>query len=582
MRGSLRERTFAYQLAAAAAVVVCLVGCGGAGSAAPTTTSGRHRSPAHPPKPKAPPQPAATPTSEPPDAFASFRAAMDQNIDYLDPGLAQTTEAWGVMWNVYLPLLGYRHANGAAGARIVPYLAESLPRISHNGRTYTLTLRKGLRYSNGKPVRASDFKRTIERDFLIDSPGVGFFSNIVGTRHFAHRQKGGIEGIRVDDATRTIRIVLHNPQADFENVLASEYAAPVPASAPPRDSSTQPLPSTGPYVIASYQPSRQIVEVRNPYFRADLFDGNVPSGNPDRVTWDVLPGDAVAFRRVLKGEDDWMGYYPVPSRALRWTRNHRGSQLRIFTPPNLLYFFMNTQVKPFTSVAVRRAVNYAISRSRLRKLAGGMALPTENILPPGYPSYRRHHLYPHNLRKARRLVRESGFRGARVVVWNSDAPGDGAFTKYLVDVLDSIGFRAHLRVVPASVYFTTIGATATHAQIGFADWLQDYPSPLDWFGVLLNGQRISSPRNDDYAFFDDPGVNARIAALRRRPHLTRSVDRAWAALDRRVMELAPWAPFLNRQQTDFFSARVDPRCYVNSVVYEFDYASACVTKQEGG
>ncbi len=507
---------------------------------------------------------------------------MDESIDYLDPGLAQTTEAWGVMWNVYLPLLGYRHANGAAGATIVPYLAESLPRVSRDGRTYALTLRKGLRYSNGKPVLASDFKQTIERDLVIDSAGAGFFSNIVGARRFAKRQRGGISGIEVDDAERTIRIRLRQPQGDFDNVLASEYAAPVPANAPRGDSSTPPLPSTGPYAIASYQPGRQIVEVRNPYFHASVFDGDVPRGNPDRVTWDVVATGQTAFRRVLSGQDDWMGYYPVPSSALRWTKHHRRDRLRIFTPANLVYFFMNTRVKPFTSLAVRRAVNYAISRNELVRLAGGLALPTENILPPAYPSYRPHHLYPHDVRKARRLVRESGSRGMRVTVWNSDVGADRAFTKYLVGVLDLIGFRARQKIVPASIYFTTVARPDAHAQVGFADWLQDYPNPLDWFDVLLNGARIASSPNDDYAFFDDPRVNARIAVLRRRPQLTPAVDRAWAALDRKTMELAPWAPFLNRRQTNFFSARVDLACYVNSVIYEFDYASICIRSTQPG
>ena len=110
---------------------------------------------------------------------------MDEATDYLDPGLSDTTEGWGVMWNVYLPLLGYRHVSGPAGARLVPYLATTLPRISRDRRTYRLTLRKGLKYSNGHPVEASDFQRTIERDFKLDSAGVGFFRNIVGAQRYA-------------------------------------------------------------------------------------------------------------------------------------------------------------------------------------------------------------------------------------------------------------------------------------------------------------------------------------------------------------------------------------------------------------
>ena len=196
---------------------------------------------------------------------------MDEATDYLDPGLSDTAEGWGVMWNVYLPLLGYRHVNGKAGAKLVPYLATALPRISHDRKTYTLTLRKHLKYSDGSDVKASDFKATIERDFLLDSAGAAFFRNIVGAKEFAkspQRLKGGIRGILVDDTTGTIEIRLAQPQADFANVLASEFAAPVPADSPPTDTSLHPLPSTGPYEITSYQPTSQILEQRNPHFRA--------------------------------------------------------------------------------------------------------------------------------------------------------------------------------------------------------------------------------------------------------------------------------------------------------------------------
>jgi peptide/nickel transport system substrate-binding protein len=518
--------------------------------------------------------------TEPAHGFPEFRIAMDGDTDYLDPALSDTTEGWGVMWNVYLPLLGYKHASKSAGATLVPYLATALPTISADKRTYTLTLRPNLRYSNGTRVEASDFKKTIERDFVLDSAGAGLFRNVVGAAGFAKRQHGSIRGIVVDDATGTIVIHLKAPEGDFENVLASEFAAPVPASAPRTDTSLHPLPATGPYMIESYQPHSRIVEVRNPYFQAWRYHGVVPAGNPDRVTWDIVPNSNLALRRVLSGKDDWMGYWQIPHKRLAGIEKKYSGRLRVFTPPNLLYFFMNTRVAPFDKLAVRRAVNYAISRRWLVRLAGGrgQASTTENILPPGYPSYRPHELYRHDLRKAIRLVRASGERGKLVIVWNHDVPADLPFTKYLVSVLRRLGFRARQRVVTASDYWSTLGEESTRAQIGFADWFQDYPHPLDWFGVLLNGQRISPSHNDNYANLNVPWVNREIDALTRKPNLTPRVNRRWAQFDLRVMRLAPWAPFLNREEIDFFSARVVLGCYVNNVLYEFDYATICVKK----
>jgi peptide/nickel transport system substrate-binding protein len=552
--------------------LVLVAGCGGAGHAGPPSTTRTTTAPRT--------TTAATTTrarAAPKHEFPEFRIAMDEATDYLDPGLSDTTEGWGVMWNVYLPLLGYRHVNGPAGAKLVPYLAASLPQISKDRRTYRLALRDGLHYSNGHPVKASDFKATVERDLRLDSAGAGFFRNIVGAQRFAKRQKGGIRGISVDDARRTIVIRLVTPQADFSNVLASEFAAPVPADSPPTDTSLHPLPATGPYEIKSYQPKSRIRLERNPHFQAWRFHGAVPAGNPDRVTWDIVPSAPVALRRVLSGKDDWMSYYQVPSKRLPAIEHTRKWRLKVFTPPNLMYFFMNTQVPPFTSLKVRQAVNYAISRRWLKRLAGGLAHTTENILPPGYRSFRAHSLYRHNLRKAKRLVRESGYKGKRVFVWNHDVPADLPYTQYLVAVLNSIGFRATEKVVTAGSYWTTIGNHKTRAQIGFANWVQDYPHPLDWF-ELLDGRTITPTHNANYANFDVGWANREIERLTRPKKLTPQINKSWAALDKRVMRSAPWAPFLNEEDTDFFSTRVNLACYVNNVLYGFDYSSICARK----
>src|SRR5204862_4289530 len=140
-------------------------GCGRhSATPAPTTTTKPTTTTA--PTTTAPTTTVAEPTPDgSPNEFSDFKIAMDKSTDYLDPGLSDTAEGWGVMWNVYLPLIGYRHVSGPKGARLVPYLATTLPRISHNRRTYSLTLRDKLKYSNGKRVEASDFKHAVERDF---------------------------------------------------------------------------------------------------------------------------------------------------------------------------------------------------------------------------------------------------------------------------------------------------------------------------------------------------------------------------------------------------------------------------------
>jgi peptide/nickel transport system substrate-binding protein len=506
--------------------------------------------------------------------FANFRIAYDTGIDYLDPGLSYTVEGWQIMWNVYLPLLGYTHAAGPAGATIIPYLAKALPVVSADGTTYTLTLRSGLKYSDGTPIVASDFPATIERDFKVDSPGVGFFGNIVGADTFAKTKTGHISGITADDKTGVITIKLTAPEGDFENILATEFAALVPASAPAKDQSTTPLPSSGPYMIKSYAPNKQVIVVRNPNFDASAYGGNVPSGNPDMMTIDIIGDDTVALQRTISGQDDY-DFYQLPPDRLAATQQKYPDQIKVFTPANVFYFFMNTRVAPFDNLKVRQAVNYAINREALVRIYGGLGQPTENVLPPTYPQYQKLDLYPYDLAKAKSLIQASGDAGAAVTVWNHDRGNDPKATAYLTDVLNSIGLKAKEKIINSAVYWTTVGNQATKAQIGFADWFQDYPHPLDWFDVLLNGERITDTHNNNYANFDDKAVNAKIDALKKEPSLTDAVNTQWADVDKLTMEQAPWAPFMNRQETDFFNSDMDLSCYVNHVLYEFDFSSIC-------
>jgi len=506
--------------------------------------------------------------------FANFRIAYDTGIDYLDPGLSYTVEGWGIMWNVYLPLVGYTHANGPDGATIVPYLAKDLPKVSSDGMTYSLTLRDGLKYSDGTPIKASDFAATIERDFKIDSPGVGFFGNIVGADTFAKTKTGHISGITTDDKTGDITIQLNAPQGDFSNILATEFAALVPPTAPAKDQSTTPLPSSGPYMIQSYAPNKKAILVRNPNFDASVFGGNVPAGNPDMMTIDIIGDDTVALQRVISGQDDY-DFHQIPPDRLASTQQKYGDQIKVYTPANTYYFFMNNRVAPFDNLKVRQAVNYAINREALIRIYGGLGQPTENVLPPTYPQYQKLNMYPYDLAKAKKLIQESGQAGADVTVWNHDRGTDPKASAYLVDVLNSIGLKAHEKIINSAVYWTTVGNQATKAQIGFADWFQDYPHPLDWFDVLLNGNRITDTHNNNYANFDDKAVNAKIETLKKEPTLTDAVNTQWASVDKMVDEQAPWAPFMNRQFTDFFSSSMDLSCYVNHVLYQFDYASIC-------
>ena len=168
------------------------------------------------------------------------------------------------MYDSYIPLLTYAHANGAAGSKVIPGLAKELPKISDGGKTYTLFLRPGLKYSNGMPVKASDFTHAVERLFKLSSAGSPFYTDIVGAEHFAKTKTGGIPGIKTNDGTGEIVINLVNPRGTFTNELGLLFVAPLPPDTPTEDLSAHPPPATGPYVITKSQPGRGWSYERNP------------------------------------------------------------------------------------------------------------------------------------------------------------------------------------------------------------------------------------------------------------------------------------------------------------------------------
>jgi peptide/nickel transport system substrate-binding protein len=237
---------------------------------------------------------------------------------------------------------------------------------------------------------------------------------------------------------------------------------------------------------------------------------------------------------------------------------------------------MNTREPPFDRLEVRQAVNHAVDRQEIVRLYRGLATPTQNVLPPTYPQYEEIDLYDHDLQKARALVRQSGYAGASVTVWGNSRETIRGPAEYLVKVLNEIGFEAKVEIVDPALYLERIGDRRTRAQAGVANWfLQDYPHPLSWFEPLVSGSQITERSNGNFSNADVPEIDAKIEELADE-ELSDEVNAEWAEVDRLVLQNALWAPLVNRQFTDFFASDVDlESCYVNHVLYQFLYATAC-------
>ncbi len=505
----------------------------------------------------------------------TLKVADSAAADYLDPQLSYTADGWTEMWNTYTPLLTYKHASGTAGSTVIPGLAESMPKITNGGKTYELTLRKGLKYSDGSSVKASDFPYAVKRMFVLDSGGSGFYTDIVGAAQFQKTKKGEISGIKTDDATGKITIDLTQPRGTFNNELALMFVAPVPQSTPMKDQSANPIPGTGPYSFVSNNPRTGFTLERNPQWAKNngkIIDG-IPSGHVDKIVLTINKNDSSQVDDVLNGSLNWMYNPPPPDRYAEIKSKYEGTQFRIESSPSTYYYWMNYKSPTFSNLKVRQAVNYAVDPEALVRIYSGQLKPTQQILPPNFPGYKKYTLYPHNMTKAKQLIAESGVKDKDVTVWTDDESPNDSAGAYLQDVLKKLGFNAQLKQISADNYFTVIGNTSTpDLDIGFSDWFQDYPHPNDFFDPLLNGENTLPTNNQIFSQNNTPALNQKISELAR-GQLTPSVEDQYATLDKEFMKQAVWAPYGNRTLALFVSSDINLDSVIWNPTFEADYTS---------
>lgn len=477
----------------------------------------------------------------------------------LDPALSYDQEGWTAMYDTYLPLLTYKHAGGDEGAEVVPALAASLPKVTNGGKTYTLTLRKGLKYSDGTPVKASDFAATVERLFKVNSPGSPFYEGIVGAEEFAKTKSGGISGITTDDNSGKIEIELTQPRGTFTDELAMLFVALLPPGTPAKNLTTEPPPATGPYKIVNVEPGKGWSYVRNPQWAKsnDKAIPEVPSGHVDKIDISLVRNSATQVNEIERNQKNWMQTLVPADQYAKVKSKYEGSQFRVEHSISTYFFWLNTEEAPFDDVKLRQAVNYAVDSAALERIYAGSLAASHQILPEGMPGHETFNLYPHDMAKAKKLFAEANPSDRNITVWtDNESPNDKAGA-YYAGVLNELGFNAKLKTINADNYFGIIGNLSTpDLDTGWADWFQDYPHPNDFFQPLLDGESIAPTYNTNTARMNDPKLNAKIARLGEE-QLGPQQEKEYAQLDREFMEQAPWAPYGSNTLSTFVDSEID-------------------------
>lgn len=477
----------------------------------------------------------------------------EEDPDFLDPALSYGVYSAPMVQSLFHTLIDYRSAPGAAGAELVPDLAETLPEVREGGTLYCFRVRHDARFGAPlhRPITAEDFRYSLTRLFRVNCPGVTFYRHIVGAEAMLAGRETTLAGVIARGDSLYVRI--EKPDPVFRYLLALTFTAPVPEEIVRRwpNAFSQHTVSCGPYQVAEFTPRRRALLVRNPD-----WCGQAAWIDTIEIRFGVTSSNAVAL--IRRGLADG-GFFEMP--AAEFTRFRRdplwSRQIDVADGLNTEYLWMNVRKRPFNDPRVRQAVAWALNRRAILKVWSGKGEVAGEFLPPGMPGVERLGRYPEpDTARARRLLREAGYPDGfetTLYGWTSE-PGPRELT-VVQQQLAEVGIRARLDLGETSGYTSMAGDTSRHVPFGIYSWYADYVDPSNFFDTLLNGHRIEPRQNQNLSLFDDPGVNQGIE----RAMVTENDSARLAIyrdLDRRVMELCPVVPMIHIHESRIYHPRL--------------------------
>ena len=489
----------------------------------------------------------------------------------LDPQINYTSEYWPVAWLVYDGLVAFKKIAGPASNELAPDLAEAIPEPTDGGKTYVFKLRPGIHFSTGKEVTTDDVVASFQRIFKVSSPTAGtFYNGIVGADKCLATAAtctldGGVVG---DPKAGTVTFHLTAPDSEFLLKLGVPHAYVLPADSPAKDAGVIPLPGTGPYSIASYDPNTAMNLVRNPAFKEWSAEAQ-PAGFPDEIDYAFGMAPEAQVTAVERGQADWL-FDPPPTDRLAELGTKYLKQVKVEPLLAMYYLPMNTNLAPFNDIRVRQAVNYAIDRKALVTLFGGpnLATPSCQILPPHFPGHVDYCPYTQNpgatwsapdVARAKQLIADSGTAGQKVTLIVEDLAVNRAIGEYLIGVLRGLGYDAQVKAISADTQFTYIQNTYNTVQISLTEWYQDYPAASDFLNVLFSCASFhpGSDSSVNISGWCDRAVNAEMAqTLATAVTDPAAANTMWAKIDREVTDAAPVAVLFTPKHFDLVGERV--------------------------
>jgi peptide/nickel transport system substrate-binding protein len=493
-------------------------------------------------------------------------AASD--VDFLDPGHTYYVLGFQVALATQRPL-----------SQPVPDLASGPPAISADGRTITVRIRSGVRFSPpvGREVISRDVAYAFDRFFSVNVGGQypGFFADLVGAPATPTDGVHAIRGISTPDARKIVFHLRKPSAATFVGALTLPASAPVPEEyAKPFDAKSPStynthVVATGPYMVRNdregetvgYQAGRRLELVRNPNW--DRATDRRPAHLSEVLIRTNATDSNIAARQVLAGSHKVLDATPPPSVLKDVSERHDPQAVQL---PMGGYRFLpiNTTIKPFDNLDVRKAVLAGFDRQAARQARGGPITGplATHLLPPGIPGFEEAGGLAgpgYDFLSAKKpggdpalaaaYMRRAGYPTGRytgeeeflVVAGNS--PSEKSVAQVVQAQLEKLGFRIRMRFVPSDALFTSWCTVPSRKVLtcgsGLA-WLKDFPDPQPMLQPVFDGKAIAPSNNNNYSQLDNPAINAAMAKAVYLRGAARS--QAWAQIDRMIVAQAAVVP----------------------------------------
>ncbi|MQY02699.1 ABC transporter substrate-binding protein [Actinomadura macrotermitis] len=513
-------------------------------------------------------------------------------LSKFDPATLYTSGGGALPSLVYRTLTTRQRVAGEGGFKPVPDLATDLGRPSDGARTWTYTLKDGLKFDDGSPITAKDVKYGIERSFSPDLPGGAPYLHdwLVGGADYKGPYKGGeLKSIETPD-DKTIVFRLRAPHGDFPYLATATQFAPVPKA---KDTGTKyqnaPV-SSGPYKVEKYETGKTLKLVRNPHWSRSVDGQRLAC--PDRIEVTAGLDRSVINQRLVSSAG-------ADARAITTDASVGPEQLaRLDSDPALAkrvargvfgetkYLAFDVTKKPFDDIRVRQAIAYAINRQSVVNAVGGSALaaPATTFLPEGKAFGQQP--YDHfpagesgNPAKAKELLAQAGHAGGLKIELsfpNTDGEGYGPKVAAAVqDALKQAGVTVEQKPLGEEDYRTLVGKPATQPALTLQSWGADWPAGGPFLIPIFDGRQIlKDGGNFNLAQLNDPAVNKEIDQINTLTDPAQAAPR-WGALDAEIGKKALLVP-LYHPKTVVLAGKDVKNTYVDQWRGWYDVASVSV------